>query len=139
MGEIPVLEEDGVRLTQTAPILLRLAERSGRFLGTDEDERFEILRWLFWDNHKLTSYMATYRYNRTFTPSPDSQVLGFLRNRLTDYLGILDKHLKDRLFVVSGGPTVADISMVGIYFFLPRRRATISWRAIPQYRRGLAV
>ncbi len=25
MGEIPVLEEDGVRLTQTAPILLKLA------------------------------------------------------------------------------------------------------------------
>jgi glutathione S-transferase len=29
MGEIPVLEEDGVRLTQTAPILLKLAERYG--------------------------------------------------------------------------------------------------------------
>jgi len=28
MGEIPVLEEDGSRLTQTAPILLRLAERA---------------------------------------------------------------------------------------------------------------
>ncbi|MBA2399803.1 MAG: glutathione S-transferase N-terminal domain-containing protein, partial [Bradyrhizobium sp.] len=25
LGEIPVLEEDGVRLTQTAPILLKLA------------------------------------------------------------------------------------------------------------------
>ena len=47
MGEIPVLEEDGVRLTQTAPILLRLAERAGRFLGANEDERFQILRWLF--------------------------------------------------------------------------------------------
>jgi len=117
MGEIPVLEEDGVRLTQTAPILLRLAERSGRFLGTDEDERFEILRWLFWDNHKLTSYMATYRYNRTFTPSPDPQVLGFLRNRLTDFLGIVEQHLKGRPFVVSDGPTVADISMVGYLLF----------------------
>ena len=30
MGEIPVLEEDGVRLTQTAPILLKLAEQYGR-------------------------------------------------------------------------------------------------------------
>src|SRR5947209_8412875 len=31
MGEIPVLEEDGARLTQTGPILLRLAEQYGRF------------------------------------------------------------------------------------------------------------
>jgi glutathione S-transferase len=117
MGEIPVLEEDAVRFTQTAPILLRLAEQSGRFLGTDEDERFQILRWLFWDNHKLTGYMATYRYNRSFTPSPDLQVLGFFRKRLDDFLGIVEQHLKGRLFVVGDRPTVADISMVGYLFF----------------------
>ena len=61
MGEIPVLEEDGVRLTQTAPILLQLAERYGRFGGVTAEEKFEVLRWLFWDNHKLSSYAATYR------------------------------------------------------------------------------
>jgi glutathione S-transferase len=64
MGEIPVLEDSGVRLTQSAPILLRLSQRHGRFGGESEDENFEILRWLFWDNHKLTSYMATYRFMR---------------------------------------------------------------------------
>src|SRR6202043_569449 len=47
MGEIPVLEEDGVSLTQTAPILLRLADQYGRFGGDNAAERFEILRWLF--------------------------------------------------------------------------------------------
>ncbi len=31
MGEIPVLEEDGEHLTQTGAILLRFAERCGRF------------------------------------------------------------------------------------------------------------
>ena len=35
MGEIPVLEEDGQRYTQTAPLLLRLAERYGRFGAAD--------------------------------------------------------------------------------------------------------
>src|SRR3979490_3222486 len=33
MGEIPVLEVDGERRTQTAPILLSLAEQYGRFGG----------------------------------------------------------------------------------------------------------
>ncbi len=75
MGEIPVLEVDGERLTQTAPILLKLAKQFGRFGGETEQEQFELLRWLFWDNHKLTGYMATYRYFRTFTPSPDEHVL----------------------------------------------------------------
>jgi glutathione S-transferase len=58
MGEIPVLEVDGERLTQTAPILLRLAKQYRRFGGETEEEQFELLRWLFWDNNKLTGYMA---------------------------------------------------------------------------------
>src|ERR1700748_3919627 len=62
MGEIPVLEEDGVRLTQTAPILLKLADQYGRFGGESAAEKFEMLRWVFWDNHKLSRYMATDSY-----------------------------------------------------------------------------
>jgi len=117
MGEIPVLEESGLRLTQTAPILLRLAERYGRYRGDTDDERFEVLRWLFWDNHKLTGYMATYRFQRAFTPSPDPRVLAFLRKRLDDFLGILEQHLRRRPFAVGERPTVADLSMIGYLVF----------------------
>jgi len=112
MGEIPVLEADGVRLAQTAPILLKLAEQYGRFGGETAEEKFEVLRWLFWDNHKLTSFMATYRYLRTFTSSPDPHVLAFLRKRLDDFLGILEQHLERNAFAIGSRPTVADISMI---------------------------
>jgi glutathione S-transferase len=122
VGEIPVLEEDGQRLTQTAPILLRLAERYGRFGGASDEERFEILRWLFWDNHKLTGYMATYRYNRAFTPSPNPDVLAFMKRRIDDYLGILASHLRERPFAVGRQPTIADISMMA-YLSFPKHEA----------------
>jgi glutathione S-transferase len=112
MGEIPVLEEDGVRMTQTAPILLRLSERYGRFGGETAEEKFELLRWLFWDNHKLTGYMATYRFMRTFTASPDPQVLKHFRRRLDDFLGILEQHLQLNVFAIGDKPTVADLSMM---------------------------
>src|SRR5438105_15017255 len=39
IGEMPVLEEDDVRLTQTAPILLKLVAQFGRFVGTDPQEQ----------------------------------------------------------------------------------------------------
>jgi glutathione S-transferase len=61
---------------------------------------------------KLTGYMATYRYLRTFTPDPDPHVLAFLRKRIDDYLSILDRHLQPRAFVVGDEPTVADISLM---------------------------
>jgi glutathione S-transferase len=122
MGEIPVLEEDGQRLTQTAPILLGLAERYGRFGGQSEAERFEILRWLFWDNHKLSGYMATYRYYRAFTAAPDAAVLAFLCRRLDDFLGILNGHLQDRAFVTGDRPTIADISLMA-YLSFPKHES----------------
>jgi glutathione S-transferase len=112
MGEIPVLDVDGERLTQTAPILLGLAEQYGRFGAQTAAERFELLRWLFWDNHKLTGYMATYRFHRTFTPSPDPQVLKYFRRRLDDFLSVLDLHLRQNAFAVGEKPTVADFSMM---------------------------
>jgi glutathione S-transferase len=112
MGEIPVLEVDGERLTQTAPILLMLAEQYGRFGGESAKEKFEVLRWLFWDNHKLTGYMATYRFMRTFLPSSDPKVLHFLRRRIDDYLSILETQLQASAFVIGDQPTVSDFSMM---------------------------
>jgi glutathione S-transferase len=117
MGEIPVLEEDGTKLTQTAPILLRLAERYGRFAGRDDGERFEVLRWLFWDNQKLTGFLAAYRYRRAFTPSPNQEVLAFMRERIDDFLGILENRVGDRPFVIGDRPTVVDLSMSGYLVF----------------------
>ena len=78
------------------------------------------MRWLFWDNHKLTGYMATYRFQRTFTPSPDLHVLAYFRKRIDNFLGILEQHLQGRPFVVGDHPTVADLSMVG-YLSFPRK------------------
>jgi len=117
MGEIPVLEEDGERLTQTAPILLKLAEQYSRFGGEGAAEKFEVLRWLFWDNHKLTSYMATYRFMRTFTSAPDPHVLTFFRKRLDGFLSILEQHLQQNAFAAGDRPTVADFSMIAYLSF----------------------
>jgi glutathione S-transferase len=117
MGEIPVLEDHGTKRTQTAPILLRLADRFGRFQGAGEDDRYEVLRWLFWDNQKLSGFMATYRYLRAFTPSPDQHVLVYLQGRINDYLSIIEQHLSARPFVVGDYPTVADLSMTGYLTF----------------------
>jgi len=119
MGEIPVLEIDGVRFSQTAPLLLRLASEYGRFGGRTADDQAEILRWLFWDNHKLTGYMATYRFMRTFTRSPDPHVLTHFRKRLDDFLGILERHVAQSAFVVGDEPSVADFSMMAYLAFPP--------------------
>jgi glutathione S-transferase len=82
MGEVPVLV-DGIRnLAQSGVILTYLADRSARFGGTNDDERREILRWILFDNHKFTSYLATYRFMLTFAKSGDPAVHEFLKGRI---------------------------------------------------------
>ncbi len=111
MGEIPVLEEDGVNLTQTGPLLIKLAKKFGQFGALNESEEFEILRWLFWDNQKLSGHMATYRFLRTFTEHSNKEVLSYLRKRVDDFLGVLEKQVSNQPFVIGDRATIVDISM----------------------------
>ena len=76
-------------------ILHYLADHFGKFQGED---KLEVLRWMLWDNHKLTSYIATLRFFVQFQKSGETPVTEFLRGRVKGSLGILDKHLeKQRL------------------------------------------
>ena len=129
MGEVPVLEHRGKRLSQSGVILHYLAEHCGRFAGTDEDERREVLRWILWDNHKLTSYIATLRYLVLFMKTGETPVTEFLRGRVSGALGILDKHLAVQTFAAGGRLTIADLSMCG-YLYWPDEFG-VSWTAYP--------
>ncbi len=132
MGEAPVLEHDGRRWTQSGAILDYLADTLGRFGPRDADERREMLRWLLWDNHKLTSYTATYRFLRTFTKAPDEAVMKFLRGRAETAWGVLDTHLASRRYVVADRLTIADLSLCG-YLFWPEEIG-VDWSLYPSIR-----
>ena len=129
MGEAPVLEHDGRLWTQSGVILDYLAETLGRFGPTDSEERREMLRWVLWDNHKLTSYTATYRFLRTFTNAPDEGVLKFLRARAETAWGVLEAHLALRRYVVADRLTIADLSLCG-YLFWPDEIG-VDWTLYP--------
>ena len=127
MGEVPVLEHGGRRLTQSGVILNYLADHFGKFHGKD---KLEVLRWILWDNHKLTSYVATLRFLVRFQKTGETPVTEFLRGRIKGSLGILDKHLSTRAFAVGSEPTIADFSMCG-YLYWPDEFG-VSWSDYPR-------
>jgi glutathione S-transferase len=118
MGEVPVLEHRGQLLSQSGVILDYLASTLKKFQAENEAERREILRWILWDNHKLTSYIATLRFFIQFMKTGETPVTEFLRGRVKSALGLLSLHLKDKKFSAANRLTIADLSMCG-YLFWP--------------------
>jgi len=118
MGEVPILDDGDRRLTQSGVILSWLARRHGAFGGHSEDEELEILRWLLFDNHKFTSYFASYRFAKAFGPAaPDAAVMAWLRSRMDNAFGIVDQHLAGRRYMVGERTTIADLSLAGYLFY----------------------
>jgi len=127
MGEAPVLETTAGRLSQSGAILMQLAERTGKFAPQNEAERMEALRWILFDNHKFTSYFASYRFLKSIAPqAADPSVLAFLQARFESAAGILDKHLGQSKFAVGNRPTIADFSLAG-YVFYPLEEHGYDW------------
>ena len=132
MGEAPVLvdhTQGDLTLSQSGLILWHLADRFGQFAARNAHEHREILRWLFWDNHKLTSYSATGRFLRVFQQKPDDPVTQFFAARAQTAYKVLDTHLAGREWVAADRPTIADFSLCG-YLFWPDQLA-VDWADYP--------
>ena len=136
MGEVPVLEHGVRRLSQSGVILDYLAQTLGKFGPDGDEERREILRWVLFDNHKLTSYTATYRFMRTFTRNADAAVVAEFRRRAETAWAVLDAHLDGRRYVAANRLTIADISLCG-YLFWPEEIG-VDWDRYPHLRDWLA-
>ncbi len=120
MGEAPVLVHGAKKLSQSSVILLYLADRFGKFLPSGDAIRLEALRWIIFDNQKLNGLLAPYRFLHSLAkPKGDPAVLAFLKGRIDNALGILDKRLAPRAYVLGPEPTIADLSLVGYLYYPP--------------------
>ncbi|WP_298854453.1 glutathione S-transferase family protein [uncultured Ruegeria sp.] len=119
MGEAPVLIDGEFRTSQSGAIQAYVTEKSGKFGGKDREENYDILRWVLWDNHKLSSMAGLTRFLINFLPeqhrNPD--VIAFNQGRLKAAYQVLNDHLDGRDWIVGDGVTNADISCSGYLYY----------------------
>ncbi|WP_170529147.1 glutathione S-transferase family protein [Ruegeria arenilitoris] len=115
MGEAPVLIDGDFRTSQSGAIQAYVTEKSGKFGGKTREENYNILRWVLWDNHKLSSMAGLTRFLMNFLPeehrNPD--VIAFNQGRLKAAYQVLNAHLEGRDWIVGDGVTNADLSCCG--------------------------
>ncbi|MBL6616196.1 MAG: glutathione S-transferase C-terminal domain-containing protein [Reyranella sp.] len=117
MGEVPVLEVDDRNLSQSGAILTWLAETTGHFAPAD-DQRFEALRWILFDNHKFTGSYAPHRFLNVCTAEPGHpSLMAYLADRVDNAFGIVDRHLALQPFMLGERPTIVDFSLAGYVFY----------------------
>lgn len=140
MGEAPVLVDGDIRLTQSGVIQMYVSEKSGKFAGRTPEEAREVLRWVFWDNHKLSSQAGMTRFLMNFLPEDKrpAEVIAFSQGRLRTAYSVLNAHLEGRDWIVGDGPTNADFSCCG-YLFYPEPFGfdRAEWPAIDRWLTGI--
>ncbi|MEC7669775.1 MAG: glutathione S-transferase [Pseudomonadota bacterium] len=119
MGEAPVLIDGDVTLSQSGVIQTYLSEKTGKFGGNSPEEKLEILRWLLWDNHKLSSQAGVTRFLMNFLPEDKrpQEVIAFTQGRLKSAYQVLDAHLTGRDWIVGRDVTNADLTCCGYLFY----------------------
>ena len=119
MGEVPVLVDGNLKLSQSGVIQDYISQKTGRFCGDFADERREILRWVLWDNHKLSSIAGTLRFMTNFLPEAkrSDELIGYLRKRLNNALKLLDTHLADRDWISGAALSNADMTCCAYLYY----------------------
>lgn len=118
MGEAPVLVDGDFRLSQSGAIQTYLSDTYGHFGGTPE-QKYEILRWIIWDNQKLSGMAGPCRFLMNFLPEDKrpAEVIGFMQGRLKATYAVLDAHLADRQWIVGDAPTNADLTCCSYLYY----------------------
>lgn len=119
MGEVPVYVDGDLKLTQSGVIQTYATDQSGKLGGNTTEERYEVLRWLLWDNSKMSGYAGAARFQGNFLPEkyrkPD--VLAFLGGRVKAGLEVLEAALDGRDWLVGDRITIADTACCGYLYY----------------------
>ncbi len=118
MGEAPVLVDGDIKLSQSGVIQQYLTDKTGK-LGGDGADKYEVLRWVLWDNHKLSSFAGITRFLMNFLPEDKrpAETIAFMQGRLKGAYDILNTHLEGRDWLVGDGVTNADLTCCGYLFY----------------------
>ncbi len=142
MAEVPVLVDGDVVLTQSGVIQDYVSSKTGKLGGRSAAERREVLRWMFWDNHKLSGVIGSTRYLMNFLPEdkrPEG-VIPFQQGRLRAAYAVLDRHLKGTDWIVGDQVGLADLACCGyLYYPEPFGFTRADWPHIDRWLDAIAA
>lgn len=120
MGEVPVLDADGLIMTQSGVIQDWAMDETGKLCGDGSKATCrEILRWTIFDNQKVSGMAGPLRFVMNFIPADKRPqgAIDWMGGRLKAALQVLEGELATRDWLVGDSVTCADISCCGYLYY----------------------
>jgi GSH-dependent disulfide-bond oxidoreductase len=117
-GKVPaIVDTEGpsgkeARVFDSTAILIYLAEKTGKLLGSPSD-RPELLSWLLFVASGLGPFSGQAVHFQFAAPEGLAYAANRYRREAERHYKVLNDHLADRKFIVGDGYTIADISAWG--------------------------
>ena len=115
-NKIPaIVDADGpdgmpMSLFESGAILLYLASKSGRFLGTTDREKFVTLQWLMFQMGGVGPMLGQAHHFRIYAPEKFEYAFNRYTNEAKRLYGVMDKRLAESAFLAGAEYTIADIA-----------------------------
>lgn len=100
---------DPISVFESGAILLYLAEKTGRFLGTDVRTRFDQIQWLMWQMGGLGPMAGQNGHFNIYAPERVDYAINRYVNETRRLYGVLDRRLEGRDFI-AGDYSIADMA-----------------------------
>ena len=139
-GKMPAIVDrdpaDGgepVSVFESGAILLYLAGKTGAFIPRDPRARMQCIEWLFWQMAGLGPMTGQYGHFHVYAPEKIPYAMTRYRSEAERLLGVLDKRLQERKFIVGDEYTIADMACYP--WIDPYSKAPLDLSPFPHVRR----
>ncbi len=105
----PIVSDQPVTLFESGAILLYLAQKTGRFLPNNIQQRAEMLQWLFWQMSSLGPFSGQSLHFQQYAPEAFPYSIRRYHDETSRLFKVLDKQLSHNEYL-AGEYSIADMA-----------------------------
>jgi glutathione S-transferase len=113
--QVPVIDDDGFVVAESAAVVLYLAEKAGKLIPKDVQGRTRVVQWCFAAVSTVLPTLTCIDLIEIFDRDKKAQTLHAEARKLAQrWLGGVERRLKDRAWIACADFTVADLMMASV-------------------------
>jgi len=113
--QVPVIDDDGFVIAESAAILLYVAEKAGRLIPSDVQGRTTVMQWCFAAVSTIAPTLQSLETIEIFDEDKSAtKVLAETRKLAARWFGHLERRLDGREWIAQPEFTVADVAMASV-------------------------